>query len=502
MTTAWDAHDSEGHSTGSHVEGKQSHDSDEMHTKSLASDSSVTLEIREKGSFLEDLHFVSVREAMTSALHEILSKYIAVPSDDDLLGSYRQLQEQNAVKHSETLSITQEDDTHYKIVIDVCSLRRTGIAVFLRNRNEIHIVGQPLQHESDCQVSELSKCFALPEDISSVDTSTSLSSDGFLMITVVKKGNSNDNGKTGFLTAVRDDSFETRRQTLTTESSASSQSTVVHEGHLAEPHSSSQFKEKDTLTERGFSSTSDQMSTNLKNSCTSISLLGLKKELPCSTAEHESETTKSPSVLGNSISSEYSETTAFVSATDATSVEIQEEQKPNDISLLEATFIGNENSGECRENSTYTEQTEEYQQYTTGTSKGVESEKEADTSVNSLSFVDQNFDANDLESGSSVIEETSEETSSVDNCIVLNVQGKGLFDEDIFFQNIRHKLQTKEKKFRKVTIVTERISMTIHLKIGDDENYGGRDSDKCRKSATYSDSKDFTQSVKSELHVM
>ncbi|XP_066982907.1 uncharacterized protein [Macrobrachium rosenbergii] len=472
MKAAWDAHNSEGHSTDSHVEEKQSYDSDGMHTKSLASDSSVTLEIREKGSFLEDLHFVSMREALTSALHEILSKYIAVPSNDDLLSSYRQLQEQNAMKHSEPLSMTQEDDTHYKIVIDVSTLRRTGIAVFLRNRNEIHVVGQPLQHESDCQVSELFKCFVLPEEISSVDTSTSLSSDGFLMITVVKKGNLNeltteeDNGMAGFLTAARDDSFETRRHNLTTESSASSQSTVVQEEHLTEPHSSSHSKEKDTLIEESFSSTSDQVSTNLKNSCTSISLVGLNKEQPFSTAEHEPETPKSPSVLGNAISSECNETDAFVSATDATSVQIQEEQKPKDISLLEETYMGKENSSECHEHSTYKEQTEEYEQHTTGTSKAVEAEKDADTSVNSLSFVDQNLDANDSESALSVIEEISEETSSIDNCIVLNVQEKGLFDEDIFFQNIRHKLQTKEKKF----LSRERDLSSINEDLSDEEN--------------------------------
>ncbi|XP_066982899.1 serine-rich adhesin for platelets-like [Macrobrachium rosenbergii] len=157
---------------------------------------------------------------------------------------------------------------------------------------------------------------------------------------------------------------------------------------------------------------------------------------------------------------------AFVSSTDATSVQIQEEQKPNDISLLEATYIGKENSSECCENSTYTERTEENQQYTTGTSKAVESEKETDTSVNSLSFIDQNLEANDSESALSVIEETSKETSSIDNCIVLNVQEKGLFDEDIFFQNIRHKLQTKERKF----LSRGRDLSSIHDDFSDEEN--------------------------------
>ncbi|XP_064101647.1 uncharacterized protein LOC135212156 [Macrobrachium nipponense] len=474
--TAWDVHHSEDDSENFVMEGKQSLDSDEMHTKSSASESSVLLEVSEKGSFLEDLHFVSMREAMTSTLRETLSEYNAVPSDEDLLSFYRQLHEQNAINHNELLSATQDDDTHYKIVIDVSTLRRTGIAVFLQNRNEIQVVREPLQHESDHQVSEIFKRFALPEETSNVATSALLSSDGFLMITVVKKGNLNeltteeDNGMAGFLTSANDDSFEIRKRNLT-ESSASSLATVVSAEHLNEPDSSSHSKEEDTFIEESFSSTSDQVSTNLLDSCTSMSSVESNKEQPCSVEEQLSKTPKSPSELRKSISSEYNETDALVSVTVAPSVEIQGENKANDISLYKETFIGKENSSECHESSTHTEQSEdssflEYQQHKAGSSEALESEKDADTSVNSSSFSDQNLDANNLVSASPVIEETNEETSSTGSCILLNVQEKGLFDEDIFFQNIRHKLQAKERKL----LSRERDVSSIAEDFSDEEN--------------------------------
>ncbi|XP_064101650.1 serine-rich adhesin for platelets-like [Macrobrachium nipponense] len=280
-----------------------------------------------------------------------------------------------------------------------------------------------------------------------------------------------DNGMAGFLTSAKDDSFEIRKRNLTTESSASSLATVVSAEHLNEPDSSSHSNEEDTFIEESFSSTSDQVSTNLLDSCTSMSSVESNKEQPCSVEEQLSKTPKCPSELRESISSEYNETDALVSVTVAPSVEIQGEHTANDISLYKETFIGKENSSECHESSTYTEQSKdssflEYQQHKAGSCEALESEKEADTSVNSSSFSDQNLDANNLVSASPVIEETNEETSSTGSCILLNVQEKGLFDEDIFFQNIRHKLQAKERKL----LSRERNVSSIAEDFSDEEN--------------------------------
>ncbi|XP_068215507.1 uro-adherence factor A-like [Palaemon carinicauda] len=149
--------------------------------------SSVHLGIVKKGSFLEESTFFSMRQSVTSTLEEILSKNSMLSENGDLITQYRRYQEDNATECN-FLSLTQEENSSLKFVVDVFGLMEQSITVSIVNGKEIRIDGQrshtKRQHQNK---KDFSKTFLLQEGFSVESASASISSDGFLMITTNKE---------------------------------------------------------------------------------------------------------------------------------------------------------------------------------------------------------------------------------------------------------------------------------------------------------------------------
>ncbi|XP_064101753.1 uncharacterized protein LOC135212241 [Macrobrachium nipponense] len=161
---------------------------DNKRGKPMTSGISQELQIMNKNLFLEDSHFASVKASVISALKEILSRYGEIPETEDLVDFYRKCQEENVMK-CDTLSISQEEDSSYKLVVDVCNLRRQSLTVCVKNKREICIEGRHKPKRGTLQQSQdFTKSFLLPRDAVIGSASASVSSDGFLLISVNKEG--------------------------------------------------------------------------------------------------------------------------------------------------------------------------------------------------------------------------------------------------------------------------------------------------------------------------
>ncbi|XP_066982904.1 uncharacterized protein [Macrobrachium rosenbergii] len=141
-----------------------------------------------KGRLLEDSHFVSVRALVISAITEILSRNGSVLENGDLVGFYRKCQEEN-VTECDALTFSKEEDSSYKFVVDVCNFMRESLTVCVKNGKEIRIEGRHQPKRGTLQHSEdFTKSLVLPKDAVTDSASASVSSDGFLLVSVDKEG--------------------------------------------------------------------------------------------------------------------------------------------------------------------------------------------------------------------------------------------------------------------------------------------------------------------------
>ncbi|XP_068215508.1 serine-rich adhesin for platelets-like [Palaemon carinicauda] len=155
--------------------------------QSSKSEPSVQLEVVQKGRFLEESTFLSMTQSVTSALEEILSKNSKLPVHGDLLTCYRRYQEDNA-KECNVLTLTQAEQSSLKFIVDVFGLMEQSITVSIVNGKAIRINGQHSHmKETHQNTKDFSKTLFLQEGSSIESASASISSDGFLMITINKK---------------------------------------------------------------------------------------------------------------------------------------------------------------------------------------------------------------------------------------------------------------------------------------------------------------------------
>ncbi|XP_064101754.1 uncharacterized protein LOC135212242 [Macrobrachium nipponense] len=394
------------------------------------------LQIMNKSLFLEDSHFISVKASVISALKEILSGYGNIPETADVVGFYRKCQEEN-VMDCNTLSFSQEEDSSYKFVVDVCNLKMQSLTVCVKNEREICIEGrhQPkrgtLHHSQD-----FTKSFLLPRDAVIGSASASVSSDGFLLISVNKEG-----------------SIEAKSDVTHVKGMLE---TIVANQHSDEEEEAKVFRDVNKLSqehqgqqqvlhrnEREQELASDSSSASIA-SCASVAAShGISEEQIVNVKEGAEQ--QEVLSISEVITPKVEEDAKFFDSKDRAYYISQEQQmmrlpseKADSDEFQNNSFLERKEQKQSLEiqaletstNRVTEEVTQEHQDYYLV------------ASPSSTPF-EETGKLQELEASVTAIEELNG-ISSNDNCRPLPVQEKGLFDEDAFYESVRHHFKVQK----------------------------------------------------------
>ncbi|XP_066965175.1 uncharacterized protein [Macrobrachium rosenbergii] len=145
------------------------------------------LPVFEKGHFFHDDFFASVRQDFERAVQEVLEKHGKSTSVSHDMTSYRSLREKDMREENQAISVTEDHQSH-KVVMDVQDFNKDDLKIKVVDENELVVEGKVERKEGE-SVSTKTFCrkFVFPGLVNSEAVSSSMSSDGVLIITIPKK---------------------------------------------------------------------------------------------------------------------------------------------------------------------------------------------------------------------------------------------------------------------------------------------------------------------------
>ncbi|XP_064079484.1 serine-rich adhesin for platelets-like [Macrobrachium nipponense] len=160
------------------------------------SDASRTLEnsadtfllpVFEKGHFFHDDFFASMRQDFERAVQEVMEKHGKSTSLSHDMTSYRSLREQDMREENQAISVTEDHKSH-KVVMDVHDFNKNDLKIKVVDENELVVEGKVEKKEGESvSTKTFRKNFVFPGLVNSEAVSSSMSSDGVLIITIPKK---------------------------------------------------------------------------------------------------------------------------------------------------------------------------------------------------------------------------------------------------------------------------------------------------------------------------
>ncbi|XP_066965169.1 serine-rich adhesin for platelets-like [Macrobrachium rosenbergii] len=153
----------------------------------------ILLPISEKGSFFHDSFFENARQDFEKSVKEVLNnfgmleKHGKSTSVSHDMTSYRNLREKDMREENQAISVTEDHQSH-KVVMDVQDFNKDDLKIKVVDENELVVEGKVERKEGE-SVSTKTFCrkFVFPGLVNSEAVSSSMSSDGVLIITIPKK---------------------------------------------------------------------------------------------------------------------------------------------------------------------------------------------------------------------------------------------------------------------------------------------------------------------------
>ncbi|XP_066982906.1 uro-adherence factor A-like [Macrobrachium rosenbergii] len=332
----------------------------------------------------------------------------------------------------DALSFSQEEDFSYKFVVDVCNFMRQSLTVCVKNGKEICIEGRHQPKRGTLQHSEdFTKSLVLPWDAVTDSASASVSSDGFLLVSVDKEG-----------------SFETKSNAVHDEGMVGT--SVANQHSKEEEEEAKVFKEANKLSQEhqgqqvlhkaersqdfvsGFSAASSVR-------CASVAAShGISEEQIGSVKDVAEEQEKLS--VSEAITPKVIKEAKFINTINKESLSSVEQE-------MDKIPCKRQDSNEFQNNNSFLKREQQQQslleiQTLETSANGVTEEvvqEQQDylvTSPSSTPF-EETGKLQELEASVTEIEEL-QGISSTDTCSPLLLQQKGLFDEDAFYESARH----------------------------------------------------------------